>query len=588
MIHCAKSYRSQGIPFLDLIQEGNLGLIRAVEKFDHRRGYKFSTYALWWIEQALVRAVANDSRTVRIPSPILDKRRKLKQIEGPQRAASALEPTVTDLVERLGIPASEIDDLRRSLAPEISTQAQVGQTDKLTLEETLVDETREEITDMLDAHALGQRFRSILPTLGERERRVLEARYGLSGTLPVRCARSERSSVSVGNGCDRSKPRPSISCARTHWPRPWQSRWHDPSAPHRHHARLLARRVLRDLRGCVQSRGTHAPELRFEIRTPLPIEMKVGALIEYRIRLFGIPFSWLTEISCWEPGVRFVDRQLVGPFRVWIHEHRFEAVGDTSTRIRDEVHYALPFEPLGRLVHPVVRSRLDRIFAYREEKLRRLLHRPNDSESLPPRRARNPASRCSKGCEELGFFDERERLSRARLARSHPHPHARAGTAGHLAPGLLRSHRLRATRARIRSPGSRRRSQRPAMPRDGRESGIGYATAHALAARGAQVVMLCRNPERGEAAARSIQKATGNTRVESFRLDVSNLADVDAAVSELRREPVDVLVHNAGELPDVRLESADGLEMTFATHVAGPHLLTEACARLSNSPEVRA
>jgi ligand-binding SRPBCC domain-containing protein len=127
------------------------------------------------------------------------------------------------------------------------------------------------------------------------------------------------------------------------------------------------------------------PELRFEIQTPLPIEMKVGALIEYRIRLFGIPFSWLTEISCWEPGVRFVDRQLVGPFRAWIHEHRFEAVGDTSTRIRDEVHYALPFEPLGRLVHPVVRSRLDRIFAYREEKLRRLLHRPNDSESLPPR-----------------------------------------------------------------------------------------------------------------------------------------------------------------------------------------------------------
>ena len=184
VIHCAKSYRSQGIPFLDLIQEGNLGLIRAVEKFDHRRGYKFSTYALWWIEQALVRAVANDSRTVRIPSPILDKRRRLKQIEGPQRAASALEPTVTDLVERLGIPASEIDDLRRSLAPEVSTQAQVGQTDKLTLEETLVDETHEEITDLLDAHALGQRFRSILPTLGERERRVLEARYGLSGDSP--------------------------------------------------------------------------------------------------------------------------------------------------------------------------------------------------------------------------------------------------------------------------------------------------------------------------------------------------------------------------------------------------------------------
>jgi RNA polymerase primary sigma factor len=184
VIHCAKSYRSQGVPFLDLIQEGNLGLIRAVEKFDHRRGYKFSTYALWWIEQALIRAVANDSRTVRIPSPLLDRRRKLKQIEGRQRATSPAEPTLSDLIEQLGIPIEEADDLRRSLAPELSTQALVGQTDKLTLEETLVDENHEEIGDVLDTHSLGMRFRSILPTLSERERRVLEARYGLGGDSP--------------------------------------------------------------------------------------------------------------------------------------------------------------------------------------------------------------------------------------------------------------------------------------------------------------------------------------------------------------------------------------------------------------------
>ena len=127
------------------------------------------------------------------------------------------------------------------------------------------------------------------------------------------------------------------------------------------------------------------PELRFEIRTPLPIEMKPGALIEYRIRLFGIPFSWLTEITCWEPGVRFVDRQLAGPFRVWIHEHRFESISATSTRIRDEVHYALPLEPASRLVHPLVRSRLDRIFAYREAKVRALLQDPSPERSHPAR-----------------------------------------------------------------------------------------------------------------------------------------------------------------------------------------------------------
>ena len=118
------------------------------------------------------------------------------------------------------------------------------------------------------------------------------------------------------------------------------------------------------------------PELRFEIRTPLPIQMKVGARIEYRIRLFGIPFSWLTEITSWEPGVRFVDEQISGPFALWIHEHHFDALGDSSTRIRDEVQYALPFEPIGRLAHPLVRARLNRIFDYREQRVREILDPP--------------------------------------------------------------------------------------------------------------------------------------------------------------------------------------------------------------------
>ena len=84
------------------------------------------------------------------------------------------------------------------------------------------------------------------------------------------------------------------------------------------------------------------PELRFRILTPLPIEMKQGALIEYQLHLYGIPFGWLTEIAVWEPGVRFVDQQLRGPFGTWIHEHRFDAVSEDQTRIRDEVEYALP------------------------------------------------------------------------------------------------------------------------------------------------------------------------------------------------------------------------------------------------------
>lgn len=115
------------------------------------------------------------------------------------------------------------------------------------------------------------------------------------------------------------------------------------------------------------------PELRFEILTPRPIGMERDTRIDYRLHLYGIPFRWRTRISVWEPGVRFVDEQESGPFALWIHEHRFEPISPSATRIRDEVRYALPLEPLGRLAHPIVRARLDHIFAYREARVRELL-----------------------------------------------------------------------------------------------------------------------------------------------------------------------------------------------------------------------
>lgn len=115
------------------------------------------------------------------------------------------------------------------------------------------------------------------------------------------------------------------------------------------------------------------PELRFVILTPLPIAMAVGARIDYRLSLYAVPFTWRTRITAWEPGRRFVDEQESGPFKLWIHEHRFEALSPTSTRIRDEVRYRLPLEPLGGIAHPLVRRKLERIFAYREERVRELL-----------------------------------------------------------------------------------------------------------------------------------------------------------------------------------------------------------------------
>lgn len=111
------------------------------------------------------------------------------------------------------------------------------------------------------------------------------------------------------------------------------------------------------------------PELQFRIVTPLPIAMREGALIEYRLKLGGVPFGWTTRIASWEQPQRFVDKQLRGPYALWEHTHEFEDVAG-GTRVTDRVRYRLPFGILGRLVHPVVRLQLERIFAYRERAIR--------------------------------------------------------------------------------------------------------------------------------------------------------------------------------------------------------------------------
>lgn len=115
------------------------------------------------------------------------------------------------------------------------------------------------------------------------------------------------------------------------------------------------------------------PELNFRILTPSPIAMGVGTLIDYRLRLFGIPFSWRTAITAWSTPDSFVDEQLQGPYRQWIHRHTFRDGTDGGTIIDDEVRYRLPFAPLGEFVHPLVRRQLERIFRYRQQKVKELL-----------------------------------------------------------------------------------------------------------------------------------------------------------------------------------------------------------------------
>jgi ligand-binding SRPBCC domain-containing protein len=114
------------------------------------------------------------------------------------------------------------------------------------------------------------------------------------------------------------------------------------------------------------------PELRFQILTPEPIEMRVGALIRYRLRLMGVPFEWLTRIAEWHPPHEFVDEQLEGPYKIWVHRHRFVEQAD-GTRVDDQVDYELPFFPIGEVASPVVKLQVRRIFAYRTLAIRRAL-----------------------------------------------------------------------------------------------------------------------------------------------------------------------------------------------------------------------
>jgi ligand-binding SRPBCC domain-containing protein len=114
------------------------------------------------------------------------------------------------------------------------------------------------------------------------------------------------------------------------------------------------------------------PELRFHILTPQPVEMRVGALIRYRLRLTGVPFQWLTRIAEWNPPHQFVDEQLKGPYKTWIHTHRFTET-PAGTQIDDEVRYELPLFPVGELALPFVKLQVGRIFAFREQAIRRLM-----------------------------------------------------------------------------------------------------------------------------------------------------------------------------------------------------------------------